>query len=61
MSVGFVYKSVLNHPWPKVTSTSRNVTDLLDHSAVNLMVRCMLLMYLFVAYEAILSKALTLQ
>ena len=38
VSVGFVCKSVINRPFSTVIFTSRNVTDLPDHSAVNFIV-----------------------
>ena len=40
MSVSFSYNSVINRPCFKVTFVSKNVTDLLDHSAVNFIVGC---------------------
>ena len=40
MSVGFVYKSVINLSPLSITRVSRNVTDSLDHSAVNLRPFC---------------------
>ena len=44
MSVGLVCKSVvICSPLCKVTLTLRNDIDVLDYSAVNLMVGCMLL------------------
>ena len=42
MSVGFVYKSVIKSPRSKIILTSRKVTDLFDHSAVNLIVGCIM-------------------
>ena len=46
MSVDFVNRSVVKRPSSRVTLTSRNAMDLLDHSAVNSIFECMLLICL---------------
>ena len=43
MSVGFADSSVVKRPLFKVTLTSRNAMDSLDHSAVNWIFECILL------------------